>query len=391
MGRVFEELDRGRGHRGRAARGVVRAIRAMASGLGAALALPPLLAAAAPSALAATTVEVVGFGSNPGNLRMFKHVPDGLPASAPLVVVLHGCTQDARGYAAASGWVQVAERARAALAMAEQTQANNPNRCFNWFLRGDNRRDQGEALSIRQMVDRMRADHGVDPARVFVTGLSAGGAMASVMLATYPEVFAAGGVVAGLPYGCANDLSPLQPTQATGCMSTGQPSGPPPGRLPGGPFPVPAPPPGLCLFFPLLPGCAPLPDEPPTTASGWGDLVRRASGHAGPFPRVSIWHGSADPVVNPANAGASVLQWTDVHGIGAQPPAQDAVGGHPRRTFRDAAGRAVVESVSVAGMGHGVPVDPGAGADQCGTAGAFVLDADVCSSLFIARFWGILD
>lgn len=90
MGRVFEELDRGRGHRGRAARGVVRAIRAMASGLGAAFALLPLLAAAAPSALAATTVEVVGFGSNPGNLRMFKHVPDGLPASAPLVVVLLG-------------------------------------------------------------------------------------------------------------------------------------------------------------------------------------------------------------------------------------------------------------------------------------------------------------
>src|SRR5215211_5615507 len=61
---------------------------------------------------------------------------------------------------------------------------NSPNRCFNWFLRSDNRRDQGEALSIRQMADKMRSDHGIDPARVFVTGLSAGGAMTSVRLAT---------------------------------------------------------------------------------------------------------------------------------------------------------------------------------------------------------------
>jgi poly(3-hydroxybutyrate) depolymerase len=299
---------------------------------------------------------------------------------------MHGCTQNVRDYAAGAGWIQLSEKLKVALVMPEQTQTNN-NRCFNWFLRSDNRRDQGEALSIRQMVDRMRADHGTDPARVFVTGLSAGGAMASVMLATYPEVFAGGGIVAGLPYGCANDTSPVLPAQALQCMNTGQPSGSLPAGLPGGGLPGGGSlPPGVCVFFPLLPGC-----EPPTDAAEWGEFVRRASGHAGPFPRVSIWHGSADRVVHPANADHGVLQWTDVHGVGPEPSARDTVKGQPRQLFRDAGGRVVVESIRVAGMGHGVPVDPGTGTERCGAAAAFVLDADLCSSLFIARFWGIVE
>ncbi len=344
-------------------------------------------AAAAPEASAGTTVEATGFGSNPGALRMFKHIPDGLPASAPLVVVMHGCTQNARDYAAGAGWIQLSERLKVALVMPEQTQANNSNRCFSWFLRSDNRRDQGEALSIRQMVDKMRADHGVDPKRTFVTGLSAGGAMTSVMLATYPEVFAGGGIVAGLPYGCANDTSPLQPTQALQCMSTGQPSSPLIG-LPGT-VPVVTPlPDAVCQLIPIpIPGCSQGEDDAPTSSAAWGDRVRQASGHAGPFPRVSIWHGGADRTVSPVNAEAETLQWTNVHGISAEPSAQDTVKGHPRQLFKDAAGNVVVETITVRGMAHGVPVDPGSAADQCGTATAFVLDADVCTSLHIARFW----
>ena len=80
------------------------------------------------------------------------------------------------------------------------------NGCFNWFQSGDIERGHGEAASIRQMVATMVSDHGIDPARVFVTGLSAGGAMTSVMLATYPEVFAGGAIIAGLPYGAATNM-----------------------------------------------------------------------------------------------------------------------------------------------------------------------------------------
>jgi poly(hydroxyalkanoate) depolymerase family esterase len=397
-----------------------------------------LLAAAAlvaPAASAATTVEVTGFGSNPGELRMFKHIPDQLPASAPLVVVMHGCTQNARTFADESGWTQIAGKAHAALVMPEQVEANNRNKCFNWFVPDDNRRDQGEALSIKQMVDKMQADHNIDPKRIFVTGLSAGGAMTSVMLATYPDMFAGGGIVAGLPYGCANSLP-----DALTCMSTGHPAGGSPmigltntllsGLTPagaagtgtsgastagpsggaanglsgssaaagaGGPMgasPMGAPPagaavnvplpPGICLLFPLL-----CPANGKFTPQQLGDFVRRASNHTGPFPRVSIWHGSADTTVSPVNATEEMRQWTNVHGVQPSPSAQDSVKGYPHAVYKDSSGEAVVETYSITGMPHGQPIDPGSGADNCGTADQFVLDANICASFFIARFWGV--
>src|SRR6185503_18937569 len=98
--------------------------------------------------------------------------------------------------------------------VAETNAGNNANRCFNWFEPSDIARDEGEASSLAQMVASASSRHPVDPSRVFVTGLSAGGAMTAVMLATYPDVFAAGAVVAGIPYGCADDLG-----SAFVCMS----------------------------------------------------------------------------------------------------------------------------------------------------------------------------
>src|SRR5262249_26346657 len=130
--------------------------------------------------------EIDGFGSNPGNLRMFRYVPPRLMANPALVVVLHGCTQTAAGYDLGAGWSTLADRYGFVLLFPEQQQSNNPNRCFNWFQTGDIQRGEGEALSIRQMVERMVSDTGIDRSRVFITGLSAGGAMTSVMLACYP-------------------------------------------------------------------------------------------------------------------------------------------------------------------------------------------------------------
>jgi poly(hydroxyalkanoate) depolymerase family esterase len=353
-----------------------------------------LFVAATSPAWAATPVEVAAFGSNPGDLKMFKYIPDGLPASAPLIVVMHGCTQNARTYAKESGWIQLADNLHLALVMPEQIKPNNQNLCFNWFQPGDITRDQGEALSIKQMVDKMKSDHNIDPKRVYVTGLSAGGAMTSVMLATYPDIFAGGGVVAGLPYGCAKNLS-----DALQCMHIGRPGGGPLIGLPTGPIsglptglPINVPlPSGFCLFFPLL--CPPdggnTGGDNTLTPAQWGDLVRRASSHTGPFPRVSIWHGSADTTVSPINATEDVEQWTNVHGIPAEPAVRDTLKGFPHQVFKDASGNTVVELVSVTGMSHGTPIDPGPGADQCGTPDQYVLDVNICSSFFIARFWGL--
>lgn len=150
--------------------------------------------------------EFMWRGTNPGALRAMSYVPEGLADGAPLVVVLHGCTQTAAGYDLGSGWSTLADNAGFALLFPEQQRANNPSLCFNWFLPGDTQRDAGEALSIREMIEAFAAEHGIDRRRIFINGLSAGGAMTSVMLATYPEVFAGGAVIAGLPFGVASTV-----------------------------------------------------------------------------------------------------------------------------------------------------------------------------------------
>ena len=127
--------------------------------------------------------EIVGFGSNPGNLRMFEHRPANLADNPALVVVLHGCTQTAAGYDFGVGWSTLADRYGFALLLPEQQRSNNSHGCFNWFQPQHSRRNQGEPHSIRQMIERSVVDHGIDRRCVFVTGLSAGGAMTSNMLA----------------------------------------------------------------------------------------------------------------------------------------------------------------------------------------------------------------
>ena len=288
--------------------------------------------------------EVTSFGSNPGNLRMFKYVPPGLPANAPLVVAMHGCSQSAASYDAETGWQMLAQRWQFALLLPQQQSANNSSTCFNWFEAADTARGSGEALSIKQMVDRMQADHGGDPARVYVTGLSAGGAMTSAMMAAYPEIFAGGAIVAGLPYRCATSQS-----AAFSCMN-----------------------PGTDL-----------------TPVQWGDKVRAASSHTGPWPIVSIWHGDGDYVVRPANLTESMQQWTNVHGIDQTADVSDTAGGFPHKVYKDAGGTPRVETYAITGMGHGTPVDPGTGETQCGTAGAYILDVNLCSSYYIGHFWSL--
>ncbi len=289
-------------------------------------------------------VEVTGFGSNPGNLRMFKYVPNGLPANAPLVVALHGCSQSAASYDAETGWQLFAARWQFALLLPQQQSANNASGCFNWFESVDTTRGQGETLSIKQMVDRMIADHGIAASRVYVTGLSAGGAMTSTLLAAYPDVFAGGAIIAGLPHRCATSQS-----AAFSCMN-----------------------PGSNL-----------------TPAQWGDKVRASSTWTGPWPVVSIWHGDGDFVVRPMNLTESLEQWTHVHGIDQTPEVSDTVGGFPHKVYKTASGQTRVETYTITGMGHGTPVDPGTGETQCGTAGAYILDVNLCSSYYIGRFFGL--
>src|SRR5215213_11167908 len=105
-------------------------------------------------------VEISGFGTNPGALKMFAYVPEPLSRAQALVVVLDGCGQSAAGYDFGTGWSTLAKRYGFALLMPEQQASNNANTCFNWFNPEDISRDGGEAGSIRQMIARMVGDHG---------------------------------------------------------------------------------------------------------------------------------------------------------------------------------------------------------------------------------------
>ncbi len=287
---------------------------------------------------------MTGFGTNPGALVAKTYLPLGLAPGAALVVVLHGCTQNAAVYDRGSGWSELAERHGFALLFPEQTRANNHNLCFNWYASADTRRGQGEAASIAQMVRHMVAAHDLDPARVFITGLSAGGAMTAAMLATYPDMFAGGAIIAGLPFGVAEGVP-----QALE-------------RMRGQGFP---------------------------SRRALAGKIANAADHDGPWPMLSVWHGTADTLVVPANADIIVDQWRDRTGLSGVQGEIDRVDGHPRTIWRDAAGRVMIERYDIVGMGHGTPLAT-RGEARCGTAGAHMLEAGICSTSRIAGSWGLI-
>ncbi len=167
--------------------------------------------------------------------------------------------------------------------------------------------------------------------------------MAAALLATYPDVFAGGGIVAGLPYKSAIGMR-----EALGTMFRGR----------------------------------------VRTPVEWGDLVRTASGHTGPWPVVSIWQGNADKTVAASNAVELANQWANVHGAPG-PASEGLVKGHRHILLRNPDGKPVVELFEIAGMGHGAPIFPDDPEFPLGEAEAFILPVGISSTLGIARFWGL--
>lgn len=298
------------------------------------------ISATAAACQPSTFAPLEATAGNPGNLTFLQYpVETRLAPGAALVVILHGCGQDAGDFAVDAGWTDAADEHGFALLLPQQAKRNNAMQCFNWFNPEDAGPDGDEVRSIMQAVDQMLSDRNLDPDRVFVTGLSAGAAMAGALLASNPDRFAGGGLVAGIAVGCATGLS-----SALRCMQSGDDS----------------------------------------TSEALGERVLDRSEHQGGWPRVSIWHGDRDAVVRPENLDALMRQWTHVHGVPEQAASVRHIGPSEQRRYGEGKSPAV-ETWLVTGMGHAVPVDPG----NCGRSGARTADVELCAVDHLLAFWGL--
>lgn len=293
---------------------------------------------------------MASFGTNPGNLNMYEYIPSGISGPAPLVVALHGCTQNAITYATETGWNTMADRHKFYVIYPEQNSANNSSNCFNWFQTGDQDRNQGEAYSVKQMVDHLKSNFSIDTTRIFVTGLSAGGAMTSVMMACYPDVFAKGAVMAGTPYKSATNSS-----QAFNVMS------------------------GFVT----------------NTPANWAALVTNEyPGYTGTYPALAVFHGSSDNVVSIVNENELMKQWSQVRGADQTADiTMSSFNGNAfvtKNIYNDNNGIPAVETYTISGMAHGITLDTGACYQQCGKTGSYAYEVLLSSTFFAAYFFDIV-
>ena len=274
------------------------------------------------------------FGANPGRLRLRAYLPArAVRPGAPLIVLLHGCGQDAADFAAEAGWTDLADRLHLPLLLPEQQEANNRQRCFHWFHLAETRRGHGEAASIAAMVAAMTARLQSDRGRVFVAGLSAGGAMAAALLIAYPELFSAGASFAGLPVGEATSMVQALTTMAHGGKDV--------------------------------------------TPGEWVSRARRVAppDYSGVWPRLSIWQGESDKVVVPQNGANLAAQWRALHGVSDTPTRQAA---HHLRWGE------AVELWMLPRLGHAWAIG-----EDTGRPSQFAVAGKVDAVTEIVRFWGL--
>ena len=232
----------------------------------------------------------------------------------PLIVMLHGCQQTPEDFAAGTGMNALAEEHNCLVVYPEQMASVTGLNCWKWFRPGDQQRDRGEPAIIAGITRQIMGNHCVDPDRVYIAGLSAGGAMAVVMAANYPELYAAIGVHSGLPYGMAQDVP-----SALALMSNG-------------------------VLAHYNPSCDVLPGQ-------------RALKLPSPLPQhvpIIVFHGDRDTTVHPLNGVQALAQCLIPHQSYVASETRTGVQGrrYTRTLHRDAAGKVVGEHWLVHGAAH---------------------------------------
>lgn len=296
--------------------------------------------------------EVSDFGSNPGNLKMFVHVPEKKSAAArPLVVALHGCSQSAKEIARLSGWNKLADINDFIVLYPQQRLANNPSSCFDWFLERDVSKGSGESESVYQMIQKIRGDYAIDSTNIFITGLSAGAGMTVVLMATHPELFKAGAVFAGPAYKLLTDpASALQ-------ISNGKTK---------------------------------------LTRDELIDRVKEQNpDYKGKYPKMIIFQGTKDPIVHPNNAKYLVWQWSGLLNCDTVPAkSEQSFEGHAEISRFEYQDKETQKPVMVfyqgKGIGHQLMVNPGDKDDEGGETGIFAVDKDFHATYQAALEFGLI-
>lgn len=278
------------------------------------------------------------FGANPGELTASYLSPEG-PSQDALVVLLHGCVQDGVELANNSGLTALAQEKKFSLLVPQQSFDNNVKRCYNWFSAQDTQVDSGEMLSLKNMIAKAQSQSGAK--RVYVIGLSAGGAMASAALVNYPDLFTAGAVIAGLPYPCADNL-----TKAISCMKKG----------------------------------------PAESVEELVSSAKQVHPNQQHWPALTVWTGQNDVVVNPENAKQLSAQWVALTQANKTPRVEQYAD-YSVSTWSDTSGNNLISLVEINNMGHGIAVNPNI--KNGGNTGDFLLKAPISSMPEIINLWGI--
>src|SRR3954464_11302351 len=288
--------------------------RLMLAAVAALVALGAAVLTYAPPAAAATMQEITGFGTNPTNLRMHLYVPDNLPARPAVLLAVHYCTGSGPAFYSGTEFASLADRYGFIVVYPSATRSGT---CFDVSSAAALRHDGGsDPVGIVSMVRYVQQRYGTDPARTFVTGASSGAMMTNVLLGDYPDVFAAGAAFMGVPFGCfaTTDGSSWNSACANGQVTK--------------------------------------------TPQAWGDLVRAAyPGYTGARPRMQVWHGTDDATLRYPNFAEEIKQWTNVLGVSQTPVLTDTPqAGWTRTRYGSTGVQAPVEGISIAGVGHSLPL-----------------------------------
>lgn len=269
------------------------------------------------------------FGANPGELTA-KYMLSQSKSTA-LFVLLHGCGQNAVELANHSGLSHLSKTKGFALLAVQQQATNNATTCFNWFSEADQLKGKGEALSIMNMIDKTKQL--TNSKDVYLIGLSAGGAMASNLLAQYPEEFKAGAVVAGISYPCANNL-----IKAISCMKSGSST-----------------------------SAKQMAQQISSNNSNWPDLV--------------VITGDKDQIVAPVNSEQMAEQWSLISAASQKSLEQGE--GYSLQKWHGERGN--VELITIDNLGHGLPIN--VSENSLEKPAPFVLNSGFSTAKYLVKSW----